>query len=110
MSTLAGALEALLLGGVSLVSVMRTLVEDTQAALDEVVGGWGRAVGAYPHSGRFVMPNWQFTGMISPEDFAVEAKGWLERCARVSGGCCGIGPDHIRLLRERLPARVSSDT
>lgn len=107
--TLAAALEAVPLGDVSLVSVMHTLVEDTPAALDEVVGRWDGTVGAYPHSGRFVMPNWQFTGMISPEDFAVEAEGWLEKGARAIGGCCGIGPEHIRLLKERLPSRVPSD-
>ena len=25
---------------------------------------------------------------------------------QVIGGCCGIGPDHIRLLAERLPGTV----
>lgn len=104
--TLAGALETVPLGGVSLVSVMHTLVEDTPAALDEVVGLWDGPVGAYPHSGRFVMPNWEFAGMISPEDFAVEAEGWMEKGARAIGGCCGNGPEHIRLLKERLPSRV----
>jgi S-methylmethionine-dependent homocysteine/selenocysteine methylase len=28
--------------------------------------------------------------------------------ARLIGGCCGIGPEHIRLLKERLPASASS--
>jgi methionine synthase I (cobalamin-dependent) len=44
--------------------------------------------------------------MISPEDFAAEAQRWLEKGVQLIGGCCGIGPEHIRLLRERLPARV----
>lgn len=108
-ATLAGALETVPLGGVSVVSIMHTLVEDTPAALDEVVGRWEGAVGAYPHSGRFVMPNWQFEGMISPEDFAAEAEGWLKKGARAVGGCCGIGPEHIRVSKERLPARAPSE-
>jgi S-methylmethionine-dependent homocysteine/selenocysteine methylase len=45
--------------------------------------------------------------MISPEDFVVEAEQWLETGAQVIGGCCGIGPEHIRLLNERLPVHVS---
>jgi methionine synthase I (cobalamin-dependent) len=26
--------------------------------------------------------------------------------AQLVGGCCGIRPEHIRALRERLPSRV----
>jgi S-methylmethionine-dependent homocysteine/selenocysteine methylase len=103
--TLAEALEKVPLSGVSVVSVMHTLVEDAPAALREVAGGWSGPVGAYPHAGRFVMPNWRFTDEISPEDFASEAEGWVVLGARVVGGCCGIGPEHVRALAERLPAR-----
>ncbi len=46
--------------------------------------------------------------MISAEDFATEAEGWLELGAQLVGGCCGIGPEHARLLKERLPARPLS--
>jgi S-methylmethionine-dependent homocysteine/selenocysteine methylase len=105
-NTLAGALEKVPLSGVSVVSVMHTLVEDAPAALGEVEKGWDGLVGAYPHAGRFVMPNWQFTDEISPESFADEALRWIEAGARAVGGCCGIGPEHIGMLRERLPARV----
>ena len=54
------------------------------------------------------MPNWQFIDMISPEDFVAEAQEWLGMGAQLIGCCCGIGPEHIRLLKERLPARVSA--
>jgi len=104
--TLAEALEQVPPLGASLVSVMHTLTEDTPAALSEMTGRWSGPIGAYPHSGEFIMPNWQFIDMISPEDFAAEAQRWLEKGVQLIGGCCGIGPEHIRLLRERLPARV----
>ena len=104
--TLAEALEDVPLWGVSVVSVMHTLVEDAPAALHEVARGWDGLVGAYPHAGRFVMPNWQFTDEISPRGFADEALRWLDADARAIGGCCGIGPEHIRMLRERFPARA----
>lgn len=93
------------LGG-SLISVMHTLVQDTVPALREVAKRWDGPIGAYPHSGKFIMPNWQFIDMISPEGFAEEARGWVEQGTQVVGGCCGIGPEHIRVLKERLPARV----
>jgi hypothetical protein len=53
---------------------MHTRIEDTPTVLDEVAAGWGGPVGAYPHAGNFVMPNWQFTDEISPQDFASEAE------------------------------------
>lgn len=106
--TLAEALTEIPQLGASLVSVMHTLVEDAGPALREVVAGWEGPVGAYPHAGKFVMPNWQFTDMISPEDFARRAREWLDLGARVIGGCCGIGPDHIRALKEELPASVAA--
>ena len=104
--TLAEALEQIPPLGASLVSIMHTLTEDTPAALREVSGRWSEPIGAYPHSGEFIMPNWQFIDMISPEDFAAEARRWSGMGAQLIGGCCGIGPEHIRLLKNRLPARV----
>ncbi len=107
-NTLVEALERVPLPGVSVASIMHTLIEHTPLALREVTSRWSGPVGAYPHSGEFIMPNWQFTDMISAEDFATEAEGWLELGARLVGGCCGIGPEHVRLLKERLPARPLS--
>ena len=105
--TLADALEQTPLSGISLISIMHTLTEYTPPALQEVTGHWSGPVGAYPHSGEFVMPNWQFTNMLTPDEFATQAQGWLEIGVQLIGGCCGIGPEHIRLLKERLPERSS---
>lgn len=107
--TLAEALAEIPQLGASLVSVMHTLVEDAGPALHEVVAGWEGPVGAYPHAGKFIMPNWQFTDMISPENFARRSREWLDLGARVIGGCCGIGPDHIRALRQELLASPSTE-
>ena len=105
--TLVEALEQIPLSGISLVSIMHTLTEDTPPALQEVTGHWSGPVGAYPHSGEFVMPNWRFIDVLTPEDFTTQAQGWLEMGVQLIGGCCGIGPEHIRLLKERLPERSS---
>lgn len=107
--TLAEALSEIPPLGASLVNVMHTLVEDAGPALREVTAGWRGPVGAYPHAGKFIMPNWQFTDMIPPEDFARRAREWLDLGARVIGGCCGIGPDHIRALKKELPASVVAE-
>ena len=105
--TLAEALEQIPPLGASLVSIMHTLAEDTPAALREVTSHWQGPVGAYPHSGEFIMPNWQFIDVISPEDFTRQAQGWTGMGVQLVGGCCGIGPEHIRLLKERLPKTSS---
>lgn len=39
---------------------------------------------------------------LGPETYADVAMGWVERGATIVGGCCEIGPDHIRALRARL--------
>ena len=106
-NTLAEALEELPLQDVTLVSIMHTLTEDTVPALQQVRELWDGPVGAYPHSGEFIMPNWQFIDMISPEDFTQEAQRWIQQGAQLIGGCCGIGPEHIRMLKETLPERIS---
>jgi S-methylmethionine-dependent homocysteine/selenocysteine methylase len=105
--TLAEALEQIPPLGASVVSIMHTLTEDTPPALREVTSRWSGPVGAYPHSGEFIMPNWQFIDMVSLEDFTRQAQGWLGMGVQLIGGCCGIGPEHIRMLKERLPRRSS---
>src|ERR687898_928127 len=103
--TLAEALEQIPPIGASLLSIMHTLTDDTPAALRELSSRWSGPVGAYPHSGEFVMPHWRFIDMISPDDFTGQAQGWVGMGVQLVGGCCGIGPEHIRLLKERLPKR-----
>ena len=101
--TLSEALDGLTQRNLSLISVMHTLTGDTVPALRKVKERWDGPLGAYPHYGKFEMPNWQFIDMISPEDFATEALRWVEEGVQVIGGCCGIGPEHIRVLKQNLP-------
>ena len=51
-------------------------------------------------------PNWQFVDIISPEDYLAFAMGWVGMGVQIVGGCCGTGPDHIRLLKEHLPKQA----
>lgn len=104
--TFADSLDSLLGLGGSLASVMHTRVEDTVAALRVLQDRWHGPLGAYPHFGEFVMPNWRFENIISPGDYLAEARKWVQMGVQVVGGCCGIGPEHVRVLKEALPARV----
>jgi S-methylmethionine-dependent homocysteine/selenocysteine methylase len=89
------------LGGTA-VMVMHTLTEDIAPALDIVRKHWSGPIGVYAHSGKWIDPNWQFVDLISPEDYLTLAQQWVEIGAQMIGGCCGIGPAYIRLLKKRL--------
>jgi S-methylmethionine-dependent homocysteine/selenocysteine methylase len=92
--------------GGSLLAVMHSEVRDTGPALEVAKRCWRGPLAAYPESGYFTMPNWQFVDVIAPDDFVAHAVDWLRQGVQVLGGCCGIGPEHIRRLRERLPATM----
>ncbi len=99
---LAAGVGAVMAEGGSLAAVMHSDVDVTGAALDEIGTVWEGPTGAYPESGYFVKPNWQFVDIIPPEEFADRALAWIGQGARLVGGCCGIGPSHIRALAERM--------
>ena len=54
---------------------------------------------AYPDSGYFKMPHWQFENVITPDDFLTFARQWAGSGAQVIGGCCGLSPEHIAALK-----------
>ena len=104
--TFAQALETLLPLGGSLVSVMHSRIEETAPALRVVQDRWDGPIGAYPESGKFVMPNWQFDQVMSPEELLGQARQWVQMGVQLIGGCCGIGLEYIRVLKEGLPVRL----
>ena len=86
--------------------------EATGAAM-EVFAGFGKPFGAYANG--FVEINKDFLNAtsvvdilagrdIDPESYADFAMGWVSQGATIVGGCCEIGPDHIRELARRLRA------
>lgn len=57
----------------------------------------------YPNSGEsFHAPSKSWRGTADPEVFVDMAGEWLDLGAQIIGGCCRIGPDHIRRLRDSL--------
>ncbi len=82
--------------------VMHSEVEHIAPTLEVMGKKWDGPLGAYAHSGHWNRPNWDFDSVISPENYLEAARGWVAAGARLIGGCCGIGPDHIRLLNENL--------
>ncbi len=97
--SLADILDLLVPLGPDLVSIMHTEIDAVSEALVMVRQRWSGPVGVYPESGYFAQPNWNFVDVISPDDLAREARGWINDGAQLVGGCCGTGPEHIKALR-----------
>lgn len=89
---------------VQAVGIMHTAVPEIDEALDLLLARTDLPVMAYPEAGYFRSPNWTFVE-VGPEGFAEAATGWAGRGARILGGCCGLGPDHIAALAGRIRSR-----
>lgn len=72
------------------------LVAEALAILKETYDG---PLLAYPDSGYFRMPQWQFEAIIPPDEFQRYASQWAADGAQIIGGCCGLSPEHIQALR-----------
>ena len=74
--------------------------------LEELVGAVEAPVGAYALVGRYAPPSWKmdfYPRFVRCEEtpaaaYAEAARGWIAAGARIVGGCCGTGPDHVRAL------------
>ena len=57
---------------------------------------------AYPDSGYFRMPHWQFEDVIEPEALVEFAHAWVDDGVQILGGCCGLSPKHIAALHKAI--------
>jgi homocysteine S-methyltransferase len=78
--------------------VMHTQSNVVGDALDTLRGVFAGTLMAYPDSGYFKMPQWQFEEVIPPAELLRFATDWVQRGAQVVGGCCGLSPEHIAAL------------
>ena len=108
--SLAEAVQAMHAAGAEAILVNCAPPEDVDRALS-VLGGCADApFGAYAQVGKFDPPSWKFeffpqfsaTEAWPPERYATAVDGWRARGARIVGGCCGTGPDHVRALKQAL--------
>lgn len=83
---------------VAVAGVMHTRSDILGDALDVVRDAFTGPLMAYPDSGYFAMPEWRFEDIILPAKLRRFAVDWIERGAKVLGGCCGLSPEHIAAL------------
>jgi len=91
---------------VAAAGVMHTPADLTGEAIAILRGAYGGPLMAYPDSGYFKMPEWQFEAIIPPDEFLRFATQWVEDGVQIVGGCCGLSPAHIAALGP-LKERVS---
>ena len=78
--------------------IMHTSVELIQDGIDLIKTEHTGLITAYPDSGNFKSPYWDFEEVISPPHLIEYAAQWKASGANVIGGCCGLGPSHIEAL------------
>ena len=94
--------RAFLARGCEAAGIMHTRVDHVAPSLEVLKQRWSGPLFAYAESGHFVAPSWKFEAVIAVDDYLDYARKWVAAGARVVGGCCGIGPEHIRCLKENL--------
>ena len=88
-------------GGYSALLVMHSEIDITQSAITRISEKYKGPIGAYPNAGYWERPQWVFVDQISPDDYVQKARSWVEEGVQIVGGCCGIGPEHIRALTQQ---------
>ena len=83
---------------VAAAGVMHTPSDVTGDAITILRDVFDGPLTAYPDSGYFKMPNWQFEKVISPSEFLKFATEWVADGVQVLGGCCGLSPEHIAAI------------
>lgn len=84
------------LGAAGIMHSSANVTADAIAILHEVFDG---PLMAYPDSGYFKMPHWQFEGVIPPDALLSFAREWVRDGVQIVGGCCGLSPEHIAALQ-----------
>jgi S-methylmethionine-dependent homocysteine/selenocysteine methylase len=105
-------LEDVMSHGSALLSVFHTGIDDVTAALEIAQQEWPGPLGADPDAERTdymtVARDQTVENRYSPEQFAAQARKWVEMGVQLVGGCCGYGPRYIRSLRDALPQKIAA--
>ncbi|HIO11861.1 MAG: homocysteine S-methyltransferase family protein [SAR324 cluster bacterium] len=87
--------------------VMHSQVRDTGPALEILSRHWSGPKLAYAETGELEKPNWNYKEICAPENYAAEIEDWINSYGvQIVGGCCGTGPEHIRMLKKSLPKHL----
>ena len=86
--------------GVDVAGIMHSFPDVVGPGLKTLSQTYDGILMAYPESGHFEMPKWNFEEVMSCDNLIAYAQQWVEQGVRLIGGCCGLGIEHIRALNE----------
>lgn len=89
--------------------VMHTPSDLISDALNILRAKYSGPLMAYPDSGYFRMPNWQFEDIILPATFLSFATEWIANGVQIIGGCCGLSPEHIAAIAPLKDQTMAAD-
>ncbi len=81
---------------VDAVCIMHSDVRLVEHCLPVARQHWSGPLGAYAHAAAMVDGEFTHDAVISPDEYAAYLPAWKAAGATMLGGCCGIGPDHLR--------------
>lgn len=76
-----------------------TIIRHLRGLTDLPVGAYGNAGTAGGEQEK------EFVCDVGPEEYTMLAQRWVQTGAAIVGGCCGTGPEHIRMLSALFEAR-----
>tara|TARA_B100000700_G_scaffold199105_1_gene219045 strand:- start:11 stop:937 length:927 start_codon:yes stop_codon:yes gene_type:complete len=95
--------EALSPLGGQAAGIMHSQVKDTGPALEILSRIWDGPKMAYAETGKLEKPDWSFKEIYPPKKYAQKIKHWIKKYGvKIIGGCCGTGPEHIRMLKNQI--------
>ncbi len=83
---------------VAAAGIMHSPADVIGDALDILGGVFSGPLMAYPDSGYFKSPSWQFEEVMPPHELHRFASLWINQGVQIVGGCCGLSPEHIAAL------------
>ncbi|MEP5569325.1 MAG: homocysteine S-methyltransferase [Halioglobus sp.] len=77
-----------------------------ESLIDEIKKHWSKRIVVYPNSGeRYDARSGHWHGTTSAASCASAAAGWQQHDADIIGGCCRMGPSHIKAIGQALSKR-----
>ena len=84
------------------VLLMHSETKNTTKGLQAIKEKWNGHLGAYPHKGTYVRPNWNFDKNYTPEMYSKDMQIWVDQGVKIIGSCCGMGPEYTHELKRRF--------
>ncbi len=81
------------------ISACWPLMQQSQAKIGAYANGFMSIDALYPGD---TVEELEMRTDMSPEQYAAHAMHWVQKGASIIGGCCEIGPDHIKSLHAKL--------